>query len=53
LVEALLRARIDPEDVDRQAKEAQAASIKRHGGREKAKNAGAPGTIPVPGYTQD
>ena len=52
-MEALLRARIDPEDVDRQAKEAQAASIKRHGGREKARNAGAPGTTPVPGYTQE
>jgi len=52
-MEALLRARIDPEDVDKQAKEAQAALIELHGGREKARNAGAPGTTPVPGYAQE
>ena len=52
-MEALLRARIDPEDVDRQAKEAQAALIERHGGRDKARNAGAPVTTPVPGYAKE
>ena len=48
--EALLRARLDPETVDRQAKADQAALIERHGGREKAKLVGAPGATPVPGY---
>ena len=52
-MEALLRAPIDPEDVDRQAKEAQAAVIERHGGRDKARNGGAPGTTPVPRYAQE
>jgi len=52
-MEALLRARIDPEGVDRQAKEAQVALIERHGGRDKARNADAPGTTPVPGYAQE
>ena len=48
--EALLRGRLDPETVDRQAKADQAALIERHGGREKAKLVGAPGATPVPGY---
>lgn len=52
-MEALLRSRIDPEEVDREAKAAQAALIERFGGTEKAKNAGAPGTTPVPGYSQE
>lgn len=51
--EDLLRERLDPEATDRQAKAAQAALIERHGGPEKAKNAGAPGTTPVPGYGQE
>ena len=51
-MEALLRARIDPKDVGRQAKEAQAALIERHGGHYKARNAGAPDTTPVLGYAK-
>ncbi len=50
---ALLRPRIEPEDVDRQTKDAQVALIERHGGRDKARNAGAPSTTPVPGYAQE
>jgi len=35
------------------AKAAQAAFINRHGGPETAKNVGAPGTTPVPGYGKE
>ncbi|MEL0021370.1 MAG: sulfatase-like hydrolase/transferase, partial [Rickettsiales bacterium] len=52
-MEALLRERLDPEEIDRQAKADQAALIERFGGPEKAKSAGAPGTTPVPGYGQE
>lgn len=52
-MEALLRAQLDPEAVDRQAKADQAALIERHGGREEAARIGAPGTTPVPGYGQE
>ncbi len=52
-METLLRQRLDPEAVDRQAKADQAALIARFGGPEAAKNAGAPGTTPVPGYSQE
>ena len=52
-METLLRAELDPEAVDRAAKAAQAALIERFGGPEKAKNMGAPGTTPVPGYGQE
>ncbi len=48
--EALLRAWLDPDAVDRRAKADQEALIERHGGREKAKLVGAPGATPVPGY---
>ena len=51
--ETLLRARLDPELVDRRAKADQDALIKRHGGREKAKFVGAPGATPVPGYSPE
>ena len=49
-MEAMLRERLDPEEVDRRAKADQAALIERHGGPEKALGVGAPGTTPVPGY---
>lgn len=52
-MEALLRDRLDPEEVDSRAKEDQARLIERHGGPEKALHAGAPGTTPVPGYGQE
>ena len=52
-MEVVLRARLDPEEMDAAAKAAQAALIERHGGPEKAKNVGAPGTTPVPGYGQE
>ena len=52
-METLLRKRLDPEAVDRKAKADQAALIARFGGPEAAKNAGAPGTTPVPGYSQE
>lgn len=46
--EARLRARIDPEALDRQAKADQAALIARFGGRERALGVGTPGATPVP-----
>ena len=49
-MEAALRTLLDPEEVAAAAKAAQAAIINRHGGPEKAKNVGTPGTTPVPGY---
>lgn len=51
--EAMLRARLDPDAVDRQARADQAALIARHGGREAASRIGAPGATPVPGYGQE
>lgn len=52
-MEALLRERLDPEEVDRRAKVDQNRLIKRHGGPEKALGVGAPGTTPVPGYDHE
>ena len=52
-MESVLRSRLDPEAIDAAAKFAQTALIERHGGPEKAKNVGAPGTTPVPGYGQE
>ena len=52
-MEQSLRERLDPEAVDAEAKAAQAALIERHGGPDKARNVGAPGTTPVPGYGQE
>ena len=52
-MEMLLRQRLDPEAVDARAKADQAKLIARFGGAEAAKNAGAPGTTPVPGYSQE
>jgi choline-sulfatase len=52
-MEALLRERLDPEEVDRRAKADQDRLIERHGGPEKALGVGAPGTTPVPGYDQE
>jgi choline-sulfatase len=52
-MDALLRTKLDPEAIDRQAKTAQAALIKRHGGPEAALNVGAPGSTPVPGYSHE
>ena len=52
-MEKLLRSKLDPEVVDRQAKDAQRQLIERHGGRDKASRTGAPGTTPVPGYAQE
>ena len=49
-MEALLRERLDPEEVDRRAKADQARLIDRHGGPETALGVGAPGATPVPGY---
>jgi len=49
-MEALLRKRLDPEEVDRRAKADQDSLIERHGGPEKALSVGAPGATPVPGY---
>lgn len=49
-MEALLRKRLDPEEVDRRAKADQDRLIERHGGPEKALAVGAPGATPVPGY---
>ena len=52
-MDALLRERLDPEAVDAMAKADQARLIERFGGPEAAKRAGAPGTTPVPGYSQE
>jgi len=39
---------LDPQDVDRRAKAAQAALIERIGGAEMAADIGAPGATPAP-----
>jgi choline-sulfatase len=52
-MEALLRQRLDPEAVDAIAKADQAKSIERFGGADAAVHTGAPGTTPVPGYSQE
>ncbi len=52
-MERLLRERLDPEAVDRRAKDDQERLIARHGGPERALGVGAPGTTPVPGYGQE
>jgi len=46
--EANLRAMLDPEEVDRQAKHDQAQLVNRFGGREEALKTGTPGATPVP-----
>ena len=46
--EARLHAMLDPQEIDRRAKTAQAALIARFGGPEKAANIGAPGATPAP-----
>tara|TARA_B100000676_G_scaffold171639_1_gene168759 strand:- start:483 stop:677 length:195 start_codon:yes stop_codon:yes gene_type:complete len=51
--EALLRTHLDPEEMAAAAKTAQAVIINRHGGPETAKNVGAQGTTPVPGYGKE
>lgn len=48
-LDSLLREICDPDAVDAQAFEDQAALIERHGGREAALNLGAPGATPPPG----
>lgn len=52
-MEALLREKLDPEEVDSRAKADQGRLIERHGGPEKALGVGAPGTTPVPGYDHE
>jgi choline-sulfatase len=52
-MDALLRERLDPEMVDAMAKADQARLIERFGGADAAMHAGAPGTTPVPGYSQE
>ncbi|MEZ5640474.1 MAG: sulfatase-like hydrolase/transferase, partial [Burkholderiaceae bacterium] len=47
-MQALLRVRLDPEAVDRQAKRDQHALVARFGGREQALRTGTPGATPVP-----
>ena len=47
--EAALRAIVDPEKADRQAKDDQNALIEKFGGREAALTTGTPGATPVPG----
>ena len=47
--EARLRAIVDPERVDRRAKDDQNALVARHGGRDKALGIGPPGATPAPG----
>ena len=46
--ERRLRARLDPEAVDRRAKADQAALLQRFGGRDAALSVGTPGATPVP-----
>ena len=46
--EAELRAMLDPEAVDRRAKNDQNVLVARHGGREQALRKGPPGATPVP-----
>ncbi len=45
---AALHDMLDPEDIDRRAKAAQAALIERFGGPKKAADIGAPGATPAP-----
>lgn len=52
-MDALLRQRLNPEVVDAMAKADQAELIARFGGADAAMHAGAPGTTPVPGYSQE
>ena len=47
--EAALRAMLDPEAVDRRAKDDQNALVARHGGREAALRMGYPGETPAAG----
>ena len=47
--DAALRALLDPEAVDRRAKNDQNALVARHGGREQALKKGPPGATPLPG----
>ena len=47
--ETELRAMLDPEAVDRRAKNDQNALVERFGGRERALKKGPPGATPVPG----
>ena len=47
--EARLRARLDPEAVDRWAKEQQLAIVERHGGADKILSRGSMGASPPPG----
>ncbi len=44
----MLRDRLDPDTVDRQAKAAQNALVARFGGRERAQHIGTPGATPIP-----
>ena len=46
-LEAALRTMLDPEAIDRRAKDDQNALVARHGGREAALNLGYPGETPV------
>jgi choline-sulfatase len=46
--EAILRGMLDPEAVDRRAKEDQSAMIARHGGREAVLKAKSPIATPAP-----
>jgi choline-sulfatase len=47
--EATLRAMLDPEAIDRRAKDDQNALVARFGGRERALSMGPPGATPAPG----
>tara|TARA_R110002020_G_scaffold40118_5_gene118764 strand:- start:15303 stop:16754 length:1452 start_codon:yes stop_codon:yes gene_type:complete len=47
--ERRLRARLDPEEVDRRAKQAQVALVDRHGGRDSVIGRGSFGATPPPG----
>ena len=47
-MESLLRDRLDPEQVDRRAKDDQNALVQRHGGVERALGLGPRGATPVP-----
>lgn len=51
--EALLRARLDPQAIDRRAKADQAALVARHGGPQMALSVGVPGASPVPAVATD
>lgn len=51
--EQLLRARLDPEEVDRLAKQSQAELMQRHGGREAVIARGDLGFSPAPGISPE